>query len=118
MSIGSDERASADDFNRRRAPRVEVSSGVVGQLTTRDAPIALLNLSAGGFLMQTPIELAVGAVEGFRLTTSLGAAIAVRARVVRALRVGAGDGASYVIGLEFVDRQNRAINDLVALLQQ
>ena len=80
--------------------------------------MALLNLSAGGFLMQTPIELPVGTVEGFRLTTSFGAAIAVRARVVRALRVGSGEGASYVLGLEFVDRQDRAINDLVALLQQ
>ena len=107
-----------DHAERRRAPRIELLSRIHGQQTTGDVPITLLNLSSGGFLMRTPTELPVGTIEEFRLTTNLGAAVVVRARVMRSIHVTSGDNVSYVIGLEFVDRREQGINDLVACLQR
>src|SRR6476619_7533363 len=47
---------------RRRYPRIEILGRIKGVVRPLDVPITLLNLSLGGFLMQTPMEYRVGEI--------------------------------------------------------
>jgi len=96
----SDSVVGGAAIERRRSPRVEVYERIEGHMRPFDVPIVLLNVSSGGFLMQTPINYGVGAVHEFRFSTSDDDGIILRARIVR----GGGAVGQYQFGLEFVDR--------------
>ena len=88
-----------------------------GHIVSLDLPTTLLDLSNGGFLMQSPVLFPVGAVEEFRFTAG-DTVLVVRARVVHAMTTSRSDGMVYLTGLEFVEpdeEQRDAIARLVAI---
>ena len=100
--------------DRRRTPRVSVVARVYGHIVSLNLPTTLLNLSPGGFLMQSPVEFPVGAVEEFRFTAN-GIDLVLRARVVHAMTASRVDGPVYLTGLAFVD-PNADQQDAIARL--
>jgi len=94
---------------------------VSGSIRPLDVPITLLNVSLGGFLMQTPKQYQIGETHEFQFTMSQQDPIVVRARIAHVMRVTVEHGPLFMFGLEFVDtdvRQSRAgIESLVSALQ-
>lgn len=72
-----------------------------------EVPITLLNLSLGGFLMQTPMEYKVGEIHEFQFTMGKKEPLIVRARIAHAMRATVDHKPLYLFGLEFVDRDTR-----------
>src|SRR5438128_144684 len=97
---------------RRRSVRVEVVGGIQGETQPDNLPVALLNVSDGGFLMRTPISYLVGDIHKFRFTTDSDL-IVLRARVAHVMRVTTNGTASYMIGAEFVDHQINACAEAI-----
>jgi hypothetical protein len=87
---------------RRQAPRFSVVARILGHILSHDAPAAVLDLSTGGFLMQSAVQLPVDTVEEFRLTSAY-TQIVVRARVVRSTVSIRSDGQVYITGLAFIN---------------
>ena len=87
-----------------------------------DVPITLLNLSLGGFLMQTPVEYHVGETHEFQFTMSHKDPIVARARIAHAMRVTVEHVPLFLFGLEFVNRDahpnDEAIESLVTALME
>ena len=106
---------------RRRYPRIEILGRVRGSVRPLDVPITLLNLSLGGFLMQTPMEYQIGETHEFQFTMGQKDPIVVRARIAHAMRVTVDHGPLFLFGLEFIDADLRgtgaAIESLVSALQ-
>jgi c-di-GMP-binding flagellar brake protein YcgR len=94
-----------------------VVARIYGHIVSLNLPTTLLDLSTGGFLMQSPVAFPVGAVEEFRFTTEQ-VDIVLRARVVRILTASRSDGVAYMTGLKFIDldeEQRDTIARLVSL---
>jgi hypothetical protein len=106
---------------RRRYPRIEILGRIRGSVRPLDVPITLLNLSLGGFLMQTPMQYQIGETHEFQFTMGQNDPIVVLARIAHAMRVTVDHGPLYLFGLEFVDVDVRgsaaAIESLVSALQ-
>ena len=81
-----------------------------------DVPITLLNLSLGGFLMQTLVEYHVGQIHEFQFTMSKKDPIVVRARIAHAMRATVDHKPVYLFGLEFVDRDTQTGDEPVQAL--
>jgi hypothetical protein len=93
---------------------------IQGVVRPLDVQITLLNLSLGGFLMQTPNDYQVGEIHEFQLTMTGKEPIIVRARIAHAMRVTVDHGPLFLFGLEFVDAgtgpNEQAIESLVSTL--
>jgi hypothetical protein len=87
-----------------------------GVIRPLEVPITLLNLSLGGFLMQTPMEYHVGEVHEFQFTMSKMDPIVVQARIAHAMRVTVDHKPVYLFGLEFIGRDMRTANEPVESL--
>lgn len=91
--------------DRRGQPRFEIVGRLRGSVASLDT-IPLLNLSAGGALIEAPWPLATESVHSIKLKS--GAAIQdvmVRVRHVRPTWK-AGEGQRYLVGLEFLSPGN------------
>ena len=84
-----------------------------------DVQITLLNLSLGGFLMQTPNEYNVGETHEFQLTMAQTDPIVVSARIAHVMRVTVEHKPLFLCGLEFIDSSaaNAQIQSMVSALQ-
>jgi Tfp pilus assembly protein PilZ len=106
---------------RRRYPRIEILGRVHGSVRPLNVSITLLNLSLGGFLMQTPMQYHIGETHEFQFTMAEQNPVVVRARIAHAMRVTVQHDPLYLFGLEFVDADVRetqhAIESLVSALQ-
>jgi PilZ domain len=90
--------------DRRRAPRIEVLSHFHGQSVTLGVPVTLLDISLGGFRIETSVVFPLGAIHEFRFTMSDGKAVEVRARVLHCGILSSARGVlRYSAGLEFVN---------------
>jgi len=96
---------------RRRHPRIEILGRIKGAVRPLDVPITLLNLSLGGFLMQTPKEYRVGEIHEFQFTMGRKAPLVVRARIAHAMRATVDHKPVYLLGLEFVDRDTSTVDE-------
>ena len=94
-------------IERRRYPRIEILGRIKGVVKPLDVPITLLNLSLGGFLMQTPMEYHIGEIHEFQFTMGEKEPLIVRARIAHAMRATVEHKPLYLFGLEFVDRDTR-----------
>jgi hypothetical protein len=105
--------------DRRWNRRLEVLERIEGRVVPQDVPIAILNLSRGGFLVQAPIDFPIGSIQKFRFSVAAAEPITLHAQVIHARRASAVGTASYVIGLEFADGSTpigaRAIDTLMQL---
>ena len=79
-------------------------------------PITLLNVSLGGFLMQTPHQYQVGETHEFQLTMKDQEPFVVRARVAHVMRATVEHQALFLFGMEFVHTDQQAIEALLASL--
>jgi hypothetical protein len=99
-----EERGRSNGRDRRRAPRIEVLSQFHGHSVTLGVPVTLLDISLGGFRIETSVVFPLGAVHAFRFTMADGKAIEVRARVLHCGILSSTRGVlRYSAGLEFVN---------------
>lgn len=102
---------------RRGSTRVHVASDVRGFLPN-GTPVALLNVNAGGLMLQSSIAMTAG--ETYRLAFERSGDLrkwTFDARVVHMMRVTRREGPAWVVGLEFAPTSTldgRAIEALVA----
>jgi hypothetical protein len=104
------------NIERRRYPRLEILGRIKGVVRPLDVPITLLNLSLGGFLMQTPMEYHVGEIHEFQFTMGDKEPLILRARIAHAMRATVDHEPVYLFGLEFVDRDTRTAGEPVQSL--
>jgi PilZ domain len=114
-------RANQAGPERRRYPRIEMLNRIQGQSMSLNLPVAVLDMSTGGFSMQTGVIFHVGAVHRFRLTPDRGEPIVTSARIVHCMRArDPNDSTHYFSGLQFVADETgdelRAVEALMAAL--
>jgi Tfp pilus assembly protein PilZ len=103
--------------DRRHSSRIEVVDGILGHIRPDNIPITPLNVSHGGFLMQSPINYALGDTPTFRFTIDgQPERLVLRGRVAHVMRVTMNDTTSYVIGVEFVDHEDAAYEQAIDVL--
>ena len=92
-----------DGDNRRRDIRIQILGQLYGQVVALDVPLAVQNLSAGGFAVDSPLQFHTGTSHQFRFTLDRGRTVKVGAQAVHCLRVRTPDGATrFLAGFEFV----------------
>ena len=103
---------------RRRAPRVEILGQVTGESLTLDAPVTVLDLSTGGFRVETTGPLPTGEPHEFRFRLRNGISVIVLARVVHQRAVARRPSGTHVVGLEFLDGSAEAKASRTALVDR
>ena len=115
-----DERVLDSDpssFANRRRGHVEVVAPIHGQILPHDVPITLLNVSHGGFLMQSPVAYAVGDMHKFRFTIPGEPNVMVlRGRVAHLTPATTNGMAAYAIGVQFMDQQVKDCQEAIQRL--
>jgi hypothetical protein len=106
--------------DRRRAPRIEVLSQFHGHSVTLGVPVTLLDISLGGFRIETSVAFPLGAVHEFRFTLADDTTIEVRARVLHCgIHTSPRGVLRYSAGLEFVNGPaNVAQPDVLRLIEE
>jgi len=89
--------------DRRRNRRLDVVVPLEGQIVPGQDRVTLLNISEGGFLMQSPSGFPDGAIWEFRFGIENGDELVLRGRIAHTMRSTTSDGVSYIVGVEFVD---------------
>jgi PilZ domain len=103
---------------RRRAPRVEVLGHLTGEPITFDAPVTVLDLSTGGFSIETTSPMPAGQPHEFRFSLRDGISVILLARIVHQRAVTRGSAAKYVVGFEFLDGSAKAKASRAALVDR
>jgi hypothetical protein len=105
----------AVDTCRRRDLRLQVLGQLYGHTVPLDVPMAVENLSAGGFAAVSPVPFRAGTPHQFRFTTAQGREVSVHATAVHCMRCVAPTGEPrYLIGFEFIQLQDdRAAIDVL-----
>ncbi|HEX7795225.1 MAG TPA: PilZ domain-containing protein [Vicinamibacterales bacterium] len=101
-----DRRAVAAEIsNRRRSPRIPVSGRITCEMVALHVSVTLVNISAGGFFVRSPIKCAVGDVQRFQFTVDgeHRAIFVLRGRAVHCVPVVIDDTTAYLMGFEFVE---------------
>jgi hypothetical protein len=93
---------------RRRHTRVDVVLPVRGELTGLNGSVTLLNVSAGGFLIQGNVSLPVGVDHEFRFTADGHEPVVVTGRITHVVRVARGTRVEYAMGARFADTGGQA----------
>ncbi|MQA30315.1 MAG: hypothetical protein GEU82_10825 [Luteitalea sp.] len=116
MADGESRRkAHSGGAERRRHPRIELVGVMRGHTSNPEVSISVLDMSAGGFAMQTSTSLPVGVIHDFLLTPAVGAPLKMPARIVRTMcSSGPGGSTQYISGVEFLTDEN-AISALRAV---
>ena len=116
----SDESTRGKGRDRRRTPRIEVLSHFHGHSVTLGVPVRLLDISLGGFRIETSIVFPLGAVHEFRFTLADGTTIELRARVLHCdIHTSPRGVLRYSAGLEFASGPaNVAQPDVLRLIEE
>jgi hypothetical protein len=89
--------------SRRRAPRVAAGDQLQVDVVSVLVPAEVLDLSVGGFSIETRCSLRVGATHHFRFLTAAGRTVVLKAKVVHCRRKATADWSErYVTGCEFL----------------
>ncbi|HEY7475364.1 MAG TPA: PilZ domain-containing protein [Vicinamibacterales bacterium] len=115
-----DSARKAHGRDRRRTPRIEVLSQFHGHSVTLGVPVTLLDISLGGFRIETSVVFPLGAIHEFRFTLGSGETIEVRARVLHCgLHTSPRGVLRYSAGLEFVNGPANAPQpDVLRLIEE
>src|SRR5262245_8248732 len=70
-------------FERRRAPRVEVVGRLHGHIVSVDAPVTVREVSLGGLSFSSTVAFPAGSIHEFRLTMGDDSAVLMRGKIVR-----------------------------------
>jgi Tfp pilus assembly protein PilZ len=71
----------ASHRDRRSSPRIQVLGQLHGKLVPIGLPVAVVDISLGGFAIKTSVAFPIGAVHQFGLTLGDGASVVVAGRV-------------------------------------
>ena len=96
-------QAFSKPSDRRRSPRIELLGRVQGHLVSLDIPVTVLDLSLGGTLIRTRLQIAIGEIHEFSLMLGDESAVVLRGRAVRSRQVDEAEGPSYETGFQFLD---------------
>jgi len=89
---------------RRKTPRIEMLGQIFGQVLSVDTPVTVLDLSMGGFSVETACAFRSGSHHQFRFSLEHGASVIVIAEVVHCRRRTAPSGKDlFVTGLKFLE---------------
>ena len=89
--------------SRRRAPRVSTGEQLQVDVVSVLVPAEVLDLSFGGFSIETRCSLRVGATHQFRFLTAAGRTVVLRGKIVHCRRKATADWSErYVTGCEFL----------------
>lgn len=89
--------------SRRRAPRIAASDQLQVDVVSVLVPAEVLDLSFGGFSIETRCSLRVGAAHQFRFLTAAGRTVVLQATVVHCRRKATADWSErYITGCEFL----------------
>jgi hypothetical protein len=110
-------RTARPGHERRRTPRVEILGEIAGESLTFDSPVTVLDLSPGGFSIETAVPLSIKDTHEFRFSVREGISVIVLARVVHR-RPGTRRPGTYVFGLEFLDGSKKARADRAGLVER
>jgi len=95
---------AAEPTDRRLDVRLEVAGGLRARVVDdSDRPVAVREVSLGGFSIQAPMAFALGSTHEFEFDVDAHEPLRLRARVAHCRRVkGAADVATYIAGFAFV----------------
>jgi hypothetical protein len=95
--------SSSNGFSRRESPRIEVEAVLDGKLARGNLRLSLVDLSFGGFSVESVLAFPPSTRHMFRFTTASGVAVNVRADAVYSRPSGMHDGADqFVAGFKYV----------------
>jgi hypothetical protein len=90
------------DTCRRRDLRLQVLGQLYGHVVALDVPLAVENVSGGGFAVVSPIPFQAGTSHQFRFTTAQDRTVTVTAHAIHCMRCVAPTGEPrFLIGFEF-----------------
>jgi PilZ domain len=97
-------RSRGRGAERRQAPRIEILGQLDGVLTTVDTPVRVLDVSAGGFGVETAQALTAGDIHECRFELRSGVSVILLARVMHC-RPKKGPRATmrYLAGFQFLE---------------
>jgi PilZ domain-containing protein len=103
---------------RRQFARLQLAGELHGGLLPFPLPLRVLDVSGGGFAVETTIAFLPGRryLFGFASTTQMHPPVA--ARNVRCMRVGHGDNEHYVSGFEFIVRDPIDRETIAAMVRE
>ena len=118
LRSGATPESTSPVESRRSDIRLQVLGHLYGHVVPFDVPLAVQNISAGGFAVDSPIPFYSGTSHRFRFTTNAGRTIMVRAQTAHCLRVRTPEGETrYLAGFEFVcEPDNDQAHESVAAL--
>jgi hypothetical protein len=89
--------------DRRRAPRVQLSSRLHGTLSP-DLPLRVVEMSLGGMAIESSVPFSVGALHVFTLTLGDGSTVEIAGRVMHSRPVdSASSSPVFATGVQFVE---------------
>jgi hypothetical protein len=89
--------------DRRRSPRVELIGAIQGRHANLNTPVTVLEVSATGFSVKSPVPFELDEEQVFRLRGVDGRQATVRARTMHCMRASAGgEEATYVVGFALI----------------
>lgn len=89
---------------------------LTGEPVTFDATVTVLDLSTGGFSIETTSPIPAGNPHEFRFAISTGVSVILLARVVHQRAATRSGARKYVVGLEFLDASAAAKKSRTVLI--
>lgn len=103
---------------RRRTPRVQAVGQLVGEPLSFDSPVTVLDLSTGGFSIETKLPLSLGETHEFRFSLGDRVSVIVLARIVHQRDASRGPAGTRIVGFEFLDTSEEAKEGRAILVQR
>ena len=93
---------------RRRTPRVQAVGQLVGEPLSFDSPVTVLDLSTGGFSIETTVLLSLGDTHEFRFSLGDRVSVIMLARIVHQRVAPRRPAGTHIFGFEFIDTSDDA----------
>jgi hypothetical protein len=103
---------------RRRTPRVQAVGQLVGEPLSFDSPVTVLDLSTGGFSIETTVPLSLGDTHEFRFSLGDRVSVIMLARIVHQRVASRRPAGTHIVGLEFLDTSEEAKAGRAILIQR
>jgi len=115
----SDQNSPASRADRRRAPRLDVLGQLHARALATPTPVAVRELSIGGFSIEATVPFSRGSVHQFHLSMEGGLAVDVLAVAVHCTQVNnAGRLSLHVSGFEFLQPDRMTTQIIATLVDQ
>jgi len=116
--VGSKKQTPDRGRERRRTPRVQAVGQLVGEPLSFDSPVTVLDLSTGGFSIETMVPLSLGDTHEFRFSLGDRVSVIMLARIVHQRVAPRRPAGTHIVGLEFLDTSDEAKAGRAILVQR